>query len=381
MREQQHYQGDDGWEKVTGYLDTISAENILLVTGQSSYASSGAEQMLSPCLKGKSVTRISNFEVNPKIEDLSRLFDEIGDKSTFDVIIAIGGGSVIDIAKLLKAFWLDPTSIHIHLEGGGQLPSCELPLIAMPTTAGSGSDATSFAVLYKDKEKYSVEADGLLPDFSLVIPSLLKSVPKHTAACSGMDALCQGIESYWSIHSTDESRQLAREAIELAWYWIEEAVSDGSEEALHNMARASHSAGRAINITKTTAPHAFSYPMTSYFGITHGHAVGLLTSVFFDYNTHVNNTDCQDTRGCNFVMRRLEEIAGMIHLNALSAVTESILEKMKLLGLETQLSDMGLSGIKDIDLIVKMGFCKNRVINNPRTVSVDIISYLLTNQG
>jgi alcohol dehydrogenase class IV len=378
MREQQHYQGDDGWEKVTGYLDTISAENILLVTGQSSYASSGAEQMLSPCLKGKSVTRISNFEVNPKIEDLSRLFDEIGDKSTFDVIIAIGGGSVIDIAKLLKAFWLDPTSIHIHLEGGGQLPSCELPLIAMPTTAGSGSDATSFAVLYKDKEKYSVEADELLPDFSLVIPSLLKSVPKHTAACTGMDGLCQGIESYWSIHSTDESRQLAREAIELAWYWIEEAVSDGSEEALYNMARASHSAGRAINITKTTAPHAVSYPMTSYFGITHGHAVGLLTARFLQYNVGVTKEDCLDMRGPDFVICRMQEIASMLTTDNSGCAAGALTEKLKVLGLETRFEDLVIMNEQAINIIMSHGFNPERVGNNPRSIDQTSLKKLIT---
>lgn len=369
MREQQHYQGDDGWEKVTGYLDTISAENILLVTGQSSYASSGAEQMLSPCLKGKSVTRISNFEVNPKIEDLSRLFDEIGDKSTFDVIIAIGGGSVIDIAKLLKAFWLDPTSINIHLEGGGQLPSCELPLIAMPTTAGSGSDATSFAVLYKDKEKYSVEADGLLPDFSLVIPSLLKSVPKHTAACTGMDALCQGIESYWSIHSTEESRRLAGEAIDLAWNWVEKAVNERSSEALNHMAKASHLAGCAINITKTTAPHAVSYPMTSYFGVTHGHAVGLLTAQFLPFNEGVTEEDCLDVRGAEWVKEQLREISCKLGANDAEHASGSLLGKMQNLGLPTNLPQLGINTSDDIAIVIQNGFDSSRVKNNPRTIS------------
>ena len=83
-----------------------------------------------------------------------------------------------------------------------------------------------FAVVYKDKKKYSIEHDWpVCRDFSVVIPSLLASVPPHVAASSGMDALCQGIESYWSIHSTEESRELAAQAIRLAWASIEEAVN------------------------------------------------------------------------------------------------------------------------------------------------------------
>jgi len=276
---------------------------------------------------------------------------------------------VIDIAKLLKAFWFDPTSINIHLEGGGQLPSCELPLIAMPTTAGSGSDATSFAVLYKDKEKYSVEADGLLPDFSLVIPSLLKSVPKHTAACTGMDALCQGIESYWSIHSTEESRRLAGEAIDLAWNWVEKAVNERSSEALNHMAKASHLAGCAINITKTTAPHAVSYPMTSYFGVTHGHAVGLLTARFLPFNEGVTEEDCLDVRGAEWVKEQLREISCKLGANDAEHASGSLLGKMQNIGLPTNLPKLGIKTPDDIAIVIQKGFDPSRVKNNPRTIS------------
>lgn len=378
MREQLHYQGDDGWEKVSAYLESICAKNILLVTGRRSYTSSGAGQTLPTYLEGRAYTKISDFEPNPKIEDLSRIFDEVGDRQKYDVIIAIGGGSVIDTAKLLKAFWFDPKTIDKHLDTVGKLPSCELPLIAIPTTAGSGSEATRFAVLYRDRKKYSVEGEELLPDFSVIIPSLLRSASKHTAASSGMDALCQGIESYWSIHSTDESRHIAGEAIKLAWNWIEQAVNNRNSEALHYMARASHLAGRAINITKTTAPHAVSYPMTSYFGITHGHAVGLLTARFLQYNAGVTKEDCLDPRGPNFVICRLQEIASMLTGDNNGCSAGALTQKLRAIGLETSFANLGIINEQDIITIVTYGFDPKRVLNNPRSIKETTLKKLIT---
>jgi alcohol dehydrogenase class IV len=207
------------------------------------YRASGAEQALEPVLRKRKVTHLTCFHANPRVEDVTQLLDQIDNKESYHAIIAVGGGSVIDVAKLLKAFWGNAAAVEKHFNGDDKLSPCELPLIAVPSTAGSGSEATRFAVLYKDKKKFSIEHDWLLPDFSVVIPSLLASVPSHVAASSGMDALCQGIESYWSIHSTDKSRKFAAEAITLAWNWIEKAVNERCPDALNHMAKASYLGG------------------------------------------------------------------------------------------------------------------------------------------
>lgn len=371
MPEQQHYHGDDGWVKIGKYLDAISAHRILLVTGNRMYRASGAEQALEPVLSAREVTHLACCHTNPRVEDVTELLEQIDHKESYQAIIAVGGGSVIDTAKLMKAFWGNPLGLDEYLcceDHRDPLPA-PLPLIAMPSTAGSGSEATRFAVVYKNKEKYSVEHDALLPSFSVVVPSLLKSMPSHMAAASGMDALCQGIESYWSIHSTDESRQLAEEAIELAWNWIEQAVNDRSSEALHYMARASHLAGRAINITKTTAPHAVSYPMTAYFGITHGHAVGLLTARFLDFNQNVTEEDCLDNRGVDWVKTRLREISSKLGASETEEASDCLLAKMRNLGLATTLPALGIKTQDDVEIIIQNGFDPARVINNPRAVS------------
>jgi alcohol dehydrogenase class IV len=373
MPQQQHYQGDDGWSKIAEYLDVISAENVLLVTGNSMYHSSGAEQALEPVLREREVTHLTCFHTNRRVEDVTPLLDQIDNKESYRAIIAVGGGSVIDAAKLLKAFWSNAAAVEKYFNGDDKLYPCELPLIAVPSTAGSGSEATRFAVVYKDKEKFSIEHDRLLPDFSVVIPSLLTSVPSHVAASSGMDALCQGIESYWSIHSTDESRQLAAQAIRLAWASIEEAVNQRTTQSLNNMAQASHLAGRAINITRTTAPHAVSYPLTSYFGVTHGHAVGILTAQFLRYNAAVTKDDCLDARGPEWAVDRLDDITAMLGADTINEAADALEEKLSCIGLETSLHKLGISTEQDIQTVIDHGFDPERVNNNPRRVSADML--------
>ena len=383
MPQQQHYQGDDGWAKIAEYLDAISADNVLLVTGNSMYRASGAEQALEPILREREVTHLTCLHTNPEDEDVRQLLNGIGNKESYQAIIAVGGGSVIDTAKLLKAFWINPLSLDEYLstEDDSELSPAALPLIAIPSTAGSGSEATRFAVVYKNKKKYSVEHDELLPNFSVVIPPLLASVPQHVAASSGMDALCQGIESYWSIHSTDESRKLAAEAITLAWNWIEKAVNDRSSDALNHMAQASHLAGRAINITKTTAPHAISYPMTSYFGITHGHAVGLLTARFLTFNEGVTEEDCLDARGPEWVKQRLREINIKLGVITGDQASDTLSKKVTSLGLEASFSQLGIKTQDDIELIIENGFDPERVKNNPRAINASSMRRLISSWG
>ena len=379
MPQQQHYQGDDGWAKIAEYLDAISADNVLLVTGNSMYRASGAEQALEPILREREVTHLTCFHTNPRVEDVTHLLDQIDNKESYQAIIAVGGGSVIDAAKLLKAFWINPPSLDEYLgsEDNRELRPAALPLIAIPSTAGSGSEATRFAVVYKNKKKYSVEHDDLLPNFSVVIPPLLASVPQHVAASSGMDALCQGIESYWSIHSTEESRELAAQAIRLAWASIEEAVNQRTPQTLDNMAQASHLAGRAIDITRTTAPHAVSYPLTSYFGVTHGHAVGLLTAQFLRYNAAVTKDDCLDSRGTEWVTDRLDEITTMLGADTIDEAADALAEKLSCIGLETSLHKLGIRTEQDIKTIIDHGLNPERVNNNPRLVGADTSKSLI----
>lgn len=155
-----------------------------------------------------------------------------------------------------------------------------IKLIAIPTTAGTGSESTRYAVIYYDGAKQSITHSSIVPDFAVLEPSVLGSLPVYQKKCTMMDALCQGIESWWSVNATDESREYSRKAIEtIMTNWEEYIFGAAAGQAAGSSAAAimlaANYAGRAINITQTTAPHAFSYKLTSLLGLPHGHAVAL----------------------------------------------------------------------------------------------------------
>ena len=189
-----------------------------------------------------------------------------------DFIISIGGGSAIDVAKCINVHGLCGEAPAV-----GELVMlsdvrCEH--LAVPTTAGSGSESTCFAVVYRDGEKQSVEHRNLSPDYVILDPSFLKTLPPYQKKSTLLDALCQAIESNWAKGSTAESKGYADEAIELIYENVHSYV-EGERDSMKGIMYAAHLAGKAINISKTTAAHAMSYKLSSMFGIAHGHAVAL----------------------------------------------------------------------------------------------------------
>lgn len=283
MMEQKAFLGPSSIEKLLPVLQKYAPQHVFLVRGKKSYKTCGAKAIIDATLKKMhcEVTEFYDFEENPKTEDLEKGLSLLR-QSHSSIIVGIGGGSVLDMSKLLRFFY----SYSGELTGNKFEKTFELlPLIALPTTAGTGSEATHFAVLYKDKVKYSVEHDNILPDVVIVYPPFTYNNPKYLTACTGFDALAQGIEAYWNVNATKESDEYAERAIKLLWSNLPLAVNSPTEEIRDKVSEGSYWAGRAINITKTTAPHAFSYPFTTYYGYPHGHAVALTFPFFYKLNT------------------------------------------------------------------------------------------------
>ena len=214
--------------------------------------------------------RFSEFTSNPRYEDIKTGMKVLM-KNECDFIIAIGGGSSIDIAKSIKYY-----------------NNIDLPLMAVPTTSGTGSEATHFAAIYKNGEKHSIEDERLLPDYVILQPELLKTLPIYQKKCTMLDALCQAIESWWSRRATDESIEYSKTAIKMILDNLDSYLYN-TEEGNKNMLTASNYAGKAINITTTTAPHAMSYKLTSIYGLPHGHAVALCLPKVWQYMGNYNS--------------------------------------------------------------------------------------------
>ncbi len=247
------------------------------------------------------VSVFSDFGVNPLYESVCAGVELIK-KNKCDYIIAVGGGSAIDVAKCIKLY-------------SGALNA---RLVAIPTTAGTGSESTRFAVIYKDGEKQSVTSDDIIPDFAVLEPSVLTTLPLYQKKCTMMDALCQGIESWWSVNSTDESKEYSRLAVKGIMENWKAYIFDGSAYAAEKIMLAANYAGKAICITQTTAPHAFSYKITSRFGLPHGHAVAVSMQEIWKWMLD-NTSACIDRRGEEYLKGIMSDIASAMGCSALEA--------------------------------------------------------------
>ena len=249
----------------------------------------------------------------------------------------------LDTGKLVNLLAAQEGPAEVIVRGRTPAARAGLPLIALPTTAGSGSEATHFGVVYADKIKYSVASPFMLPDVSVVDPDLTMSVSPRQTAISGMDAFAQAVESSWSIHSTEASRQDARRAVQLALAHLPCAVTAPTLQHRRAMSKAAYLAGRAINVTRTTAPHAVSYPLTAHFGYPHGHAVALTLGEFLVYNSRVSDDDVTDPRGTSHVRRVVDELVQMLGCETAEEGRERVRAMMRAIGLATELSALGIS--------------------------------------
>lgn len=348
-------------------LDQYGARRIFLVTGRTSFEACGAATVLAPMLRNRTVQRYCGFAENPRLEDVERGIDAFRSAPP-DAVVAVGGGSVLDMAKLVNALAPQEISALDLVQGHAPIQRPGLPLIAIPTTSGSGSEATHFAVVYVGFRKYSVAGPAILPRAAIVDPVLTFTLDPFTTAVTGMDAFSQAVESYWSVHSTEESKILARRAIALVLRHLSDAVQAPTPDARRGMSKAAHLAGRAINITKTTGAHALSYPLTSYFGIPHGQAVGLTLGRWLLFNSEVSDRDVVDRRGTGYVKQVIEDLMQMMGCADPRECCRRIEDLMRTVGLQTRLSSLGVSASAAVEIVVQ-NVNAERVVNNPRAAT------------
>ncbi len=240
------------------------------------------------------IIRFSAFSPNPSYEEVFTGIDYF-QRYQCRGILAVGGGSAIDTAKCIKVF-----SVH-------SFEASEILFLAVPTTAGTGSESTQFAVIYKNGEKCSVDDVDALPQYVLLDAENLLTLPIEIKRSAAADALSHAIESFWSLKATDQSKELSKKAISMLLdhmesYWLND------RKACEYMLRAANFAGQAINITRTTAAHAMCYKFTSLFGIPHGHAVMLCLPEVWQYmQEHLNN--CRDERGAAHLSDTLSKLS------------------------------------------------------------------------
>ncbi len=292
--------------ELNNWLQENTCKTVLLVCDDSiKYMGLFNQYMKQAENEGVKIIPFKDFQSNPQYDSVVKgvgLFR----RERCDSIIAVGGGSAMDVAKCIKAY--------ANMSGSGdngeylkqEITSNDIPFLAMPTTAGTGSEATRYAVIYFESKKQSVTSDSLIPQTVLMNSDALKTLPIYQRKATMMDALCHAIESYWSVNSTDESKEYSREAIKNILVYMDGYLQN-TEDGNAGMLMAAHTAGKAINITQTTAGHAMCYKLTGLYGIAHGHAAILCDRVLYPWM--IENTDkCIDPRGQEYMARTLDEI-------------------------------------------------------------------------
>ena len=364
-------------EELDDVLNQFCREKIFLVVDKQAYQQSGAAERLQSIFDRYQVRTFSDFEPNPKLHDVIQGAQQLGPDSQ-DIVVAIGGGTAIDVAKLICcACSRDRTQnaeqLKEHFADSSNLvPRCH-PFVAIPTTAGTGSEATHFAVVYIENVKHSVAHASLLPDAVILDPSLTHSLPKGITAASGLDAVTQAIESMWSIRSTNKSIELADRALQLSLGNLESAVLAPTPSSRAAMLEAAHLAGQAINISRTTAPHALSYTMTIRHQIPHGMAVALSIGPFLRFNAQFDSDKLNDPRGPEHLSMIFERIASSFGVaidqdNPMQHVAHRWEQLLRRLGCGTRLSDWGITDAKDREIIAT-SVNQQRLSNNPRLVT------------
>ena len=303
------------------------------------------------------------ISTNPTIEDVESTTKAIKD-SNVDFVIALGGGSILDCAKISSCMAAMDTNIRYFLENKLEINK-NIPVIAIPTTAGTGSEVTSVSVI-SDKyteDKFPIKSEYLLPKIAIIDPELTLTVPKKVTASSGIDVLSHALESYYSKNNNPISDILAIESVKLVMNNLKNAVNNlDNIEYRENMCQASLLAGIAFSVTGTAACHGISYPLTSKYNIPHGEACGITQDKVLLLNSKVE-------------FDRIDKLSKQVGYSNVEEFSNEIYKLKKGIGLANNLRDYN---IKKDELETIASLCTSlNILANPYELNKEEILKLL----
>lgn len=295
-----------------------------------------------------------------------------------DLLLAIGGGSPMDVAKVMKTvlFTKEPydPSRPETLKPSGEGP----PLVAVTTTSGSGAEATQFAVFYVGSVKQSLANPTLRPDMAVVDPELTYSLPPAITASTGFDALSQGVEAFWASSTTPQAQKYAEATIRYGLNNLYNAVHTPEPGNRYHMAQAAYLSGMAINFTRTTMPHALGYHLTKFYSIPHGHAVALTVPYFFrlNFDTTLECNSPLGPEGQRENMRKLVSLMGQESGEDCFVFWRNLLTAC---GLASTLREVGMDSEEKVRTFVA-SMDITRMKNHPVIIPADtLVRFILDN--
>jgi alcohol dehydrogenase class IV len=361
-------------EDIKKFINDKSFKKIFILCGKKSFATSGAEELFKKIVIDKEIKLFYKKSELPILEELIEIINNIKNFKP-DLILAVGGGAVIDYAKISNVVDIREDLADLIVNYSYPFKKKFTKLAVIPTTAGSGAEVTSNAVIYVDGIKHSFESELLIPDNFFLIPEFLISAPNKIKASAGFDAIAQALESLISKKSNEQSVEYATKSLRVSVNSFISFVDDPNMKNATEMSIAANLAGKAISISKTTAPHAASYPFTSLFNISHGHAVSLFFENFFKFN--YENLDKSET---SFNLKeRFDLIFKFFDVMDINSFNSKISLIKKQANLEDDLTTFNIDIIKSSEDVLK-GINLLRLGNNPVKIDgKDILNIILKN--
>tara|TARA_B100000989_G_scaffold55108_2_gene37068 strand:- start:970 stop:2094 length:1125 start_codon:yes stop_codon:yes gene_type:complete len=354
-------------------INSKKVKKIFFLSGEISFVRSGAKRYFKSILKKKEVFYFFKKNKYVEIKELIKLIRLIKNFKP-DLIIAVGGGSVLDYAKLANNLDNDDLESRIIKKKSLSFKK-KTKLLAIPTTAGSGSEVTSSGVVYVNRIKYSIEDIKMVPDYFFLFPKFVINANSKIRAASALDGIAQSIESIISLKSNHESLKYSLKSLDIFTKNINNYFENNNNKNTIKMCIASNLAGKAINISRTTAPHAVSYPFTSHYGIDHGHAVILTLKNFLNFN--YKNIDKSIS---NFSLhKRYQEIFKVTksqNIKGLNLFLDEIINKSKVI---TNYKKLGINIDKFSNVILREVNLQ-RLANNPLKLGKKDIKNIILNE-
>ena len=312
-----------------------------------------------------------DVEANPSCETVEAATKVYKDRGATS-LIALGGGSPMDVAKATGVIATYGGKITEY-EGPAKVPGKTVPLVAIPTTAGTGSETTAFTVITDRSRNYklTVFSYEVMPNYALLDPDMITSLPPHIAASTGIDALVHAIESYISVGATPFSDSMGEKAMDLIGKNIRQFVANRANvEAASAMLLGSTFAGIAFSWARLGNSHAMAHPLGGYFNVAHGVANAILLPTILEYNALADNGRYEVIY--NYIKPKGKRLVGDFTPEVL---LEEIRELCKVLGIPKTLTDVGVTADK-IPAMAADAMLSGNVLANPRQSTVKDLEML-----
>ena len=345
----------------------VGFERMLLVTSPG-FRSRGLVDRIGEALGARLAGVVDDVKPNPDVLDIDRQAHAVRDLAP-DAIVGLGGGSSIDTAKGLARLLSQPSdsTLAAHFRDGialAQVPA--LPVVAIPTTAGTGAEVTPFGTVwdFERAKKYSVAGDDLYPAAAILDPELTLGLPLEVTISSGLDAISHAFESTWNHNATPVTLGLATKSLQLSIPALPRLKEDpGDIQARRAMMEASLLAGLAISQTRTALAHSISYPLTARFDVPHGVACSFTLPALLKFNAEVDDgrlLDLSRAVGVQDSQNLAEEVSGLLRLMDVSSMLRNHVPEPR-----------------DILSLVGEMFTPERADNNLRGATADDIRSLI----